>query len=91
MKNLRLLPTAAERERRYFTRVLMLCGGDIAAAARVLGLPRSTAFRKLRNLRKEAPCKPVPLVCSMCGDWARGLRRNGSGQLTWDCRGGCNP
>jgi len=43
------LPTLAELEARYITQVLQHSGGQLSAAARVLGIHRNTLARKLRE------------------------------------------
>lgn len=88
--NLRTLPTLQEREDRYFRRVLALCGGRVTTAARVLGIGRATAYRKLRDLPATSKIEEPRLICPMCGDYVREPSKSG-GRLTWDCRGACNP
>jgi len=41
------LATLAERERQHITRVLEHCGGDTLRAAQVLGIARSTIYKKI--------------------------------------------
>ncbi len=44
------LPTLKERNDRYIRRVFKLCGGNVAATAKVLGLGRATAYREVARL-----------------------------------------
>jgi hypothetical protein len=93
ISRLRYLPTLEQRERRYIARVLALCSGDLPRAARVLGIPRSTAYRKLKEFceaKKKDPAPFQPPICPSCGDWISAVRLDGR-VLTWNCRGGCNP
>lgn len=56
MKNvarLAWLPTLKQREERYIRRVVKLCGGDIVAAARLLGIGRATLYRLVTKLSLE--------------------------------------
>ena len=49
-----LLPLE-EVERRYIRRVLEACGGNKKLAAKVLGLDRSTLYRKLERYERDTP------------------------------------
>jgi hypothetical protein len=88
------LPTLAQREQRYIRRVISLCGGDVAEAAAVLGIGRSTCYRKVAELglqgELERLSKLRPL-CPMCRGPASRFARDEEGRLTWCCRQGCNP
>ena len=44
-----LARTLAEIEKEHVLRVVEACGGNLAAASRVLGIDRSTLVRKLRR------------------------------------------
>ena len=48
------LDTLAEVERRHLLRVLEFCNGNQAEAARILGIGRTTLWRKIREFRVEA-------------------------------------
>ena len=48
-------PTAEEVERRHFERALRASGGDIKAAARLLGVARNTVYRRLERWGLRAP------------------------------------
>ena len=43
-------PTLAELERRYLAKVVDRCAGNRTQAARVLGIDKSTLWRKMQNM-----------------------------------------
>jgi len=43
------LPTLEELERRHIERAISACGGNLSQAARVLGIGRTTLYRKLEQ------------------------------------------
>jgi DNA-binding NtrC family response regulator len=47
------LPTLEQRNARYIRRVMLLCRGDVTAAASVLQVARATLYRKIRELKIE--------------------------------------
>ncbi|MDQ7006036.1 MAG: sigma-54 dependent transcriptional regulator [Acidobacteriota bacterium] len=63
------LPTLAEVERAHIARVLEVCGGNKKRAARILGLPRATLYRRIERyglapLPATRPTRPAGPVAS---------------------------
>jgi two-component system response regulator HydG len=54
------LVTLQEVERRYIERVMLAVGGNKTMAAQILGLDRTTLYRKL-NVRSDRPPPPSKL------------------------------